>query len=109
MAERIGGELSCDDLADCAHTIPFTQYLLPDGRQRRVAAPVSAQIASAAERFIESGGWFEAEILTTGHVSLTACKVVDHESRDVEIEVVPNGPEVSVAVERLVRKASEHA
>ena len=82
--------------------IPFTQYLLPDGRRRQIVYPVEdAELRAAADKLLRSGLHFDAEILRTGDVSLTA------EDGDgvVAIEIVPNGPEVPAAVMRLLASA----
>lgn len=92
--------------------IPFTQYLRPDGRKRPCSIDMPADVEALAFKFIEDGGWFEVEELTTGHASLTACRVVDGEPGDIAIRVVENGPPVLTAVEELVREAAawrEHA
>lgn len=89
--------------------IPFTQYLRPDGRQRPTSIEMPEDIEALAFRFIEAGGWFEVEGLTSGHVSLTACHVVDNEPQDIAIRVVNNGPPVVDAVADLVRAASTWA
>jgi len=82
-------------------SIPFLQYLRPHGERRSVHIDRSPDIEGMARLFIASGGRFECEELRTGDVSLTACKF----GRDVAIEVVPNGPLVEAAVDRLVRKS----
>lgn len=84
-------------------TIPFTQYLRPDGRKRPVDIERSPEIEAIAQRFIESGGKYECEELRTGHASLTAVKYGD----DVAIELTMNGPLVPDAVDRLVKKSEE--
>lgn len=92
-----------------ASTIPFTQYVAPHGRKREVSIEMPADLVGLACRFIEAGGRYEAEVLTaTGEVSLTAHLVVDGEPQDVAIEVVPNGPGMKEAVERLVRASLKH-
>jgi predicted hotdog family 3-hydroxylacyl-ACP dehydratase len=90
---------------DAAVTIPFTQFLRPDGRRRAVEFAGSAEIEAMAQAFIARGGWFECEELNTGQASLTACALVDDEPQDVAGQIVMNGPEVPAAVERLVREA----
>ena len=81
-------------------TIPFTQYLRPDGRKRRVFFDVLGDVAEQSKAIIDRGWLFEVEELTTGEVSLT---VFDPESQvNVSIEVVRNGPEVVSAIDRLV-------
>lgn len=85
--------------------ISFTQYMRPDGRKVPVSIEMPDEIEALAHVFIESGGWFEVEHLTTGHASLTACHIVDGEPDDIAIRVVQNGPPVVQAVEELVREA----
>jgi hypothetical protein len=80
--------------------IPFTQYLLPDGRTRPTAFDAPDDVAARARAIIAAGHRFECEVLTTGEVSLTIHDVENGE--DLAIEVVPNGPEVPEAVVRLV-------
>jgi hypothetical protein len=81
--------------------VPFTQYLRPDGRKVAAEFECSEQLEALANEFIAAGGYFECEHLTTGHASLTA----GYNDEDIAIELVPNGPEVPAAVERLVHKA----
>jgi hypothetical protein len=85
-------------------TIPFTQYLRPNGRKRPVEIDRPEEIEAIAHRFIESGGRYECEELTTGHASLTAVKF----DRDVCIELCMNGPAVPAAVDALVRKSERY-
>lgn len=88
--------------------IPFTQYVLPNGRQREESIERPAEVEAIADRFIEAGGRYECEVLTTGHVSLTAVKEVDGEDQDVEIIVCDNGPEIPNKVDELVRRSAAH-
>jgi len=88
--------------------ISFTQYMRPDGRRVSVTIDRPAEIEALADHFLASGGRYECEHLTTGHVSLTAVKMVDDEMADVEIEVCANGPTVPDAVDRLVRASQKH-
>jgi hypothetical protein len=83
-------------------TIPFTQYLRPDGRKRAVEIDRSPEIEAMANEFLAEGGYFECEELRTGHASLTACHP---DSDEVAIELVMNGPGVPEAIDRLVIKA----
>jgi hypothetical protein len=46
-------------------TIPFTQYLRLNGRKRPVEIDRPEEIEAIARRFIESGGRYECEELTT--------------------------------------------
>ena len=79
--------------------IPFTQFMRPDGRAVPVFIARPQPIVEKAQRIIASGYRFECEHLSDGHVSLT---IANDKRGDVDIEVVPNGPEVPVAVDRLV-------
>lgn len=81
----------------------LTQYLLPDGRTREVTIDRDGEVELMASA-VESHGWrFECEILRTGQVSVTAFDPVDEVN--VAIEVVPNGPVVAEATDRVVKEA----
>ena len=84
--------------------IPFTQYLLPNGRKTSVVIGMPEDVADTALSLIKQGYRFECEMLSDYEtVSLT---VVDpDDTGDIAIEVIKNGPEVPPAVERLVAKA----
>lgn len=80
--------------------IAFTQYLRPNGRRTEVTIDRPDDIASLAQKIVERGFRFECEELTTGHASLTIAGPDD----DEDIEVVKNGPEVPIAVDRMIRR-----
>jgi len=87
-------------------SIPFTQYLKPDGRKRMMRFGVLGESAVAARKVLDAGLQFECEILTTDEVSLT---VFDDEiEEDIAIEVCPNGPDVDAAIVRLINAAVEY-
>jgi hypothetical protein len=88
--------------------IPFTQYLLPDGRRKETGLDRPADIEALAELFIAAGGKYECEVLTTGAVSLTACMVVDGEMQDVEIAISKNDESILDAVDNIVRASVAH-
>lgn len=88
-------------------SIPFTQYLRPDGRRRPMEIERPKEIEEIARRFIASGGRYTCEELSTGVVSLAAEKVIDGEPKDVAICLSSNGPEVEAKVDELVRKSGE--
>lgn len=88
--------------------IPFTQYLLPNGRRHETSVKRPDEIEALARDFIKRGGRYECEVLSTGEVSLTAVKAVDGEEQDVEIVVCPNGPSVGERVDELVRLSVQH-
>lgn len=82
--------------------IEFTQYLRPNGQPRTVRIVRSADVCEQAEELRSRGVVFAAEVLTTGDVSFTA---ETPEGRCIAIEVVPNGPGVPKAVDRLIDTA----
>jgi len=88
-------------------SIHFTQYLLPNGRKRDIKLVRDGATETLAHQLIDSGLFFEAEMLQTGEISLTA-NAVDDKREQIEIahEIIPNGPEVPLAVDRLVKNAA---
>lgn len=83
-----------------ARTIPFTQYLRPNGRRAFVEIDRPDKIVDIAENLIKAGYCFEVEHLTTGQASFTIHDV--NNDVDVAIAVVPNGPEVPEAVDQMI-------
>jgi len=84
--------------------IPFTEYVLPHGRRQMGGFQRPDEVADKASAIRKAGYRFEAEVLSTGHVSLTivgCCPRVSEES-DVAIEIAMNGPEVTKAVDRMI-------
>lgn len=84
--------------------ISFTQYLLPHGRRSPIAINVEPDIQALAEELMSAGHRFECEILRTGDVSFTVT-AKEKDEPDIAIEVCPNGPQVPLAVDNLVKKA----
>ena len=85
--------------------IPFTQYLLPDGRKEARTVEVSDEIAAMAQKFIAAGGAYTCEMLRTGEVSLAAEYTVDGERMDIACTVCLNGVLVTEAVDDIVRES----
>jgi hypothetical protein len=82
-------------------SIPFTQFLRPNGRQRFATIDRPEEIEAQALAVIRAGGRFTAEVLRTGHASI-AC---EYEDEDIAIEVVMNGPKIPEAVDKVVKSA----
>jgi hypothetical protein len=80
--------------------IEFTQYLRPDGRQRKVYVERSEDVTNKAEAIQGWGYCFECEELMTGMVSFT----ISDGEQDVAIELCPNGPEVPETIDRLIEE-----
>jgi len=81
-------------------TVPFTQYVRPNGRTRPIEIDVPDEVGEKALKVIERGGKFEAECID-GDISLTC----HYEDEDIAIELCRNGPEVPKAVETLIENA----
>ena len=86
-------------------TIPFTQYLRPDGRKTRVYVKRPMPIAARAQLIIEKGHRFECEMLQTGDVSVTVFDLDKEE--DVAIRICANGPEVLDAVDSIIEELTD--
>ena len=86
--------------------IPFTQFIRPYGRKLHISILRPDEIAEQASELVANQIKFEIEELRTGEVSMTA---EDYrpgaEEPTLAIEVVPNGPEVVNAVDRLITRA----
>lgn len=90
--------------------IPFTQYLLPDGRKRPVRWECTSHEQEVKARaLLDAKARFECEMLQTGQVSLTV-EMTDNEGEDQTLahEICENNPEVIEAVARLVERAHEN-
>ena len=85
-------------------SIPFTQYLRPDGRKRPMTINRPEHIEGMALALSTEGARFNCEELSTGHVSVTC----EFAGGDVAIEVCPNGPPVEEAVDRMIKAAYKY-
>lgn len=88
-------------------SIPFTQYLRPDGRQRPVFHQTTLETEAKAKALIGRGAHFDIEELINGTISMT-CEIEDEGGETVILaaETCANGPEVVAATIRLVDRAS---
>ena len=91
------------------HSIPFTEFVLPNGRKRAIKMPCSEEIATMGKALIDNGFWFECETLSQGHISLTVCGLFrngegDDEPCDYDIEIAHSMPTRGDALETLVRR-----
>ena len=82
--------------------IKFTQYMRPDGRPVEALIDRPSPIANKANQIIDAGYRLGIEVLMTGQVSLSIHDLEAEE--DVAIEVVPNGPQIPVAVDQMIRE-----
>jgi hypothetical protein len=84
-------------------SIPFTQFLMPNGRQTPVEIDRPPEIEALAKRLLDAGCHFEIEMLTTGEVSMEV--VWSQQEEPVASALCPNGPEVPVSVDQMIREA----
>lgn len=93
-------------------SIPFTQFLRPNGRRAQVSIQRPAPIEEMALQLTSAGCRFEIEELQTGLVSIEAV-AANHDSPDdphcLALELVVNGPAVPEAVDALIQSAIAQA
>ena len=82
--------------------IPFTQYMMPDGRKKKGEIDRPDSIGQKAADIIAHGYRFEIEMLSTSFISMTIFNIKTEE--DDEIQVVSNGPEVPIALDRMIER-----
>ena len=85
------------------HEIPFTQYLLPNGRRVKVSIARPKEIYDKAMDIIKAGYRLEVERLSTGNISMT----ISDNDGDYDIEVIENCPEVPIAADRMITRFHE--
>ena len=84
------------------HKIPFTQYLLPNGRSRQIDLFTNDEEIFTKSKLIQNAGFrFECEYLTTKELSVTILDV--RKERDVAIEICGKGTFVVDHLEKLIR------
>jgi len=84
-------------------SIPFIQFLRPNGERKAVEIDMPDPIEEKARVLLKAGCRFEIEELTTGEINME-CMVGEI---CVAGEVCPNGPAVPEAVQRMVLDAYE--
>lgn len=80
--------------------VHFTQFLRPNGRQKTISIDRPGAVAAKARDIARAGYRLEAEVLND---ETTVSLTITHErDGDLAIEVVPNGEQVPIAVDRLI-------
>lgn len=87
-------------------SIPFTQFLRPNGQKRNIEIDMEKDLEKLAHELISNGYKFEIEELSTGAIHMD-CSRVDEEPLAVELCV--NGPPVVEAVKKLILSAHDRA
>ena len=78
--------------------IAFTQFLMPYGEQVQIKIERPDPIAAQAAELVAAGCRLEIEVLRTGEVSAA----VERGDDTWAIEIVPNGPAVPEAVDKII-------
>lgn len=79
-------------------SIPFTQFVAPNGRRQHAAIDMPEEVEEKARKVIAAGGMFTVEVLGTGIVSF-AC---EFEDEDIARELSQNDEMVVEKVKDLV-------
>ncbi len=79
--------------------IEFTQFRMPDGTPDTVWIERPEAMVAKAKEIAEAGYRFECEML--GDYATISLTIADDKG-DHAIEVVPNGPEVPEAIDRMI-------
>jgi len=85
------------------HNIPFTEYVLPHGRQKTTYFQTdNDEVFAKAQQIIDAGYVFEIETLRTGEVSATIVDPV--EEMDAAITVMPNDIHANAQIAAMIMK-----
>lgn len=83
--------------------VQFIQYLLPEGKSKRISIERPDKIADMANVLLLHEIALDAEVLSTGEVSLTAHD--PNTEKTLAIEIVKNNQDIGNAVDRLISQA----
>lgn len=89
-------------------SIPFTQYMMPNGRRVQVLCDSDSDTEKAAKVLVDAGCHFDIEMLMNGVISMT-CEKEDDSGETVVLghELCSNGPDVPIHVKLLVSQATK--
>lgn len=86
--------------------IEFTQFLMPDGRQKKIIIDRPDDICELAEQLKKNQCRLEIEMLTTGVISITVDRnLANGEIQSLAHEICTNGPAVPIAIDKLINDA----
>ena len=80
--------------------VQVTQYISPNGRMRFTTTDLPIEYEQLYENMVSRKCKFEAEVLSTGEVSLTIFDMLRGE--DADIRIVENGPAVQETMARML-------
>lgn len=84
--------------------IPFTQYLMPDGRKQAVDIERPEEIEKMAQDIINKGHRFECEMLGDYQTCSFTISAIDPNEPDVAITLARNGPNVPIKIDEMITK-----
>lgn len=85
------------------YTAEVLQFMMPDGRRNPSSTELPIESQAAYLDMQKHGCRFEAEVLSTGHVSVT---ISDPKAEcDVDIHVCANGPDVQSGMVKMLSRA----
>lgn len=83
--------------------IPFTQFMMPDGRRADVTIQRQPEIELMAHRIIAAGYTFEIEMLSD--YATVSVEIINNKERVIGSDICPNGPPVPIMIDRLIQNA----
>jgi len=83
--------------------IPFTQFMMPDGRREAVTIERTPEIELMAHRIIAAGYAFEIEMLSD--YKSISMEIINKRERVLAADICENGPQVPPMIDRLVTEA----
>lgn len=87
------------------HDIPFTEYVLPNGRKRALTFQTeSREVFDASRKIIDAGLRFEVERLRNGSVSAT----ITGQNADVAFALIHDDKDVQSRVERMIMDGADN-
>lgn len=81
-------------------TVDIIQFMKPNGNQKATTAELPDEFVKNYTEMRDACCRFEAEVLRTDEVSIT----ISNKTRDVDIEVVENGPAVQAAMIKMLER-----
>ena len=80
--------------------VDVVQFLMPDGRQKEITTELPDECEGLYRNMLECGCRFEAEVLTTGEVSVT----ISDDEGDVDIVLSKNCPDVQGGMAAMLQR-----
>jgi hypothetical protein len=90
-------------------SVEFTQFLMPNGRQKKIQLTVDEATAAKADIIAGEGYRFEIEMLSDmSTISIEICKTARcGENLTLSSALEKNGPAIPVAIKLLIEEAFE--